>query len=407
MAMGFFPSSSLLAGRNTDLSSASVAMPKCGACGLYKLCNHKMIPVYGKGNSKILIVGSYPSQSDDQAGRALSGKRGAFLKEVVHDLGYDLYEDCWFTYSVICQPGNEKVTGKEIEFCRPNILKFLNEKRPNVIILLGSKAIQSVIGWAWKDNVYYDSSTDHWVGYKIPDRSVNAWICPTYDIQDIIREDDKMLESVFTSHISEAFDKAQSKPWKEVVNLQDQVEVIKDTRKAAKEIIGIAEQEEVTAVDYEANALKPEYSGFKVLSCSLSVLGSNRAISFPWDSHTQEAMAKFWFGKSGKVMSNAKYEDRLTRFLYKRPIRNVYWDTMLASHVIDCRGGITSIKFQVYIWIGVGAYNDHIEPFLREARGTHINLADTEIDLDQLLTYGGEDSLYEGMVAQKQIGVKL
>lgn len=177
-----------------------------------------------------------------------------------------------------------------------------------------------------------------------------------------------------------------------------------DTASAVRRIRDFIKAKARTAVDYEANALKPEYDGFKILSCALSARNVG-TVSFLWNDKTAAAMGDFWFDpKIPKVASNLKYEDRLTRKFYGglRP-RGWFWDTMLAAHVLDCRRGITSVKFQSYVLLGVGGYNDHIEPFLQSSKGKKINEAELEIDPGQLLQYGGEDALYEDKVAQVQM----
>jgi hypothetical protein len=114
-------------------------------------------------------------------------------------------------------------------------------------------------------------------------------------------------------------------------------------------------------------------------------------------------MASVWFGPARLIASNLKYEDRVTNWAYGKSPTNWYWDTMLAAHVLDCRPDITSIKFQVYVLLGVGVYNTAIDPFLRSPKNSHLNSAEHNIEIGQLCQYCGEDSLYEGLVAEKQI----
>ena len=397
---GFFASSTLIASSKPDLSSAAMLLPKCGACGMFRTCHTPKMPVYGRGERKILIVGSFPSMADDSSGKPFSGKAGQFLGHQLSNMGIDLYRDCWSTFAMICFPGDRNKFKNEVDHCRPNLLRIINEKRPNVVILMGQFAVKSLISWTWKEG---PGEMDRWAGWQIPDQSINAWICPMIHpawIKEQIEED------TFTAHLSAAIEKADKRPWKHIPKWKDNVHVEMDDFKAAKMIREITRMNKPTAADYENNALKPEYKGAKILSCSLSVMGSKSAISFPWGRRVREAMAGFWFSMVPKIATNAKHEDRWTRKEYGRRIKNWYWDTMIAAHVLDCRPGITSLKFQVYVLRGVGEYNEHIEPYLAASKGQHINLAETEIALEDLLMYGGEDGLYEGEVAECQIGRK-
>ena len=113
-------------------------------------------------------------------------------------------------------------------------------------------------------------------------------------------------------------------------------------------------------------------------------------------------MSEFWLSTVPKIASNLKFEERWTRHKLGHGIRRWCWDTMLAAHVLDCRPGITSVKFQAFVLLGVGEYNDHIAPFFETVRGRCLNDAELEISLEHLLQYGGEDALYEEMVARAQ-----
>jgi uracil-DNA glycosylase family 4 len=406
MPSGFFHSSRLIDIRKPDLSTVHLLSPKCGACGLAKTCRSPKMPVAGKGKKGILIIGEAPGSAEDKMGKPFVGKAGQYLQEKLEDLGIDLFNDCWVTNANICRPpNNENPELEQVDHCRPNVLQAIATYRPTVIILLGGNAIDSVIGWLWKDKALDDSGVKRWAGWQIPCQTTNAWVCPTFHPSFILRrmeENDRISEHFFESHLANAVSLADSRPWKRVPKWSENVEIIEDHHTAARRIMEIIRWNKPTASDYETNSLKMEYDGAKILCCSLSVLGSRKAIAFHWHGRAIKAMKKFW-KRVPTIMSNMKFEGRVTKAMLDIDIGHYYWDTMLAAHVLDCRSGITSIKFQVFVQLGVGDYSDHIEPFLRAARGRRINMAETEIDPKQLLQYCGEDSLYEGIVAEVQI----
>jgi len=103
-----------------------------------------------------------------------------------------------------------------------------------------------------------------------------------------------------------------------------------------------------------------------------------------------------------KIASNLKVEDRWTRAKLGHRVRNWYWDTMIAAHVLDNTPGITSIKFQAFVHLGQGDYDSHIKPFLKARKESKFNRIH-ELDLNDLLLYGGLDSYLEYWVAMKQI----
>jgi uracil-DNA glycosylase family 4 len=405
MSSGFFAESLLVGTPKTELDNAHLRNAKCGACKMHQHCENPYMPVQGNGEKGILIVLNYPTHSDDLTGRPLTGKQGAFLADIFREFDIDLFKDCWVTFALTCSRSKKTPTNAQVENCRPNMLKVLAAKKPSAIILMGNYAVESVIGWTWKDGT---GDFDRWVGWRIPDQSLNAWITPTYSVNEVLFEENetrkRLLEGAFVSHIADALSVSHKRPWSTIPNWAERVRPIMSDTEAAIEIKKIIRLNQPTAVDYEANGLKPEYDGFKILCCSLSVLGSRTAISFPWAGRSIKAMARFWTSRLPKVAANLKYEDRVTNWFFGKRVRNWHWDTMLAAHYLDCRGGITSIKFQVYVLLGVGAYNDHIAQFLASARGETLNNAEMDIDLRQLLIYCGEDSLYEGLVAQIQWG---
>jgi uracil-DNA glycosylase family 4 len=375
-------------------------LPKCGACKLNKDCRSPYMPVYGNGKKKILLVGEVPSEADDEKGRPFAGDSGSRLREELDRLGVDLKEDCWSTNALICHSPHFKKIARNVEFCRPNLLKVIHEKRPRVIILLGTMAIQSLIKWLWKESA---GELGPWLGWVIPSQQINAWVCPTFHPSYVEREKNQMAGWWFRDHLKAAVKKASSRPWDVVPDYSSMVDIITDTDEAAERIHEITKLKERTAADYEGNGLKTEYDGFKILSCSLSVLGSNKAISFPFHGKAIKALGEFWQSKCPKIASNMKFEDRLTKWYYGFYPRNWYLDIMLMAHFLNCRPRITSLKFQIFVRRGVGAYDDKIESLLRSAEGRRLNDAEFTIEKRQLLQYGGEDSLYEGFVAEDQL----
>jgi hypothetical protein len=81
-------------------------------------------------------------------------------------------------------------------------------------------------------------------------------------------------------------------------------------------------------------------------------------------------------------------------------VNNWQWDTMLATHCLDNRPGICSLKFQALVQMGVPVYNKHIEPMLASYKGPYNRIR--EIEMGSLLYYGGMDALLEWKLAMKQ-----
>ncbi len=167
------------------------------------------MPVSGNGDRKILIVAEAPGKEEDQQNTQLIGQSGQWLRVELADLGVDLDRDCWKTNAIICRPeGNRTPTDAEISHCRPNLLNAIEELKPQTIILLGDAAVRSLIGFLWKEN---PGPIGRWVGWRISDQKLNAWVCPTWHPAYLMRENRQYAKSDprliwFRMHLKVAYD---------------------------------------------------------------------------------------------------------------------------------------------------------------------------------------------------------
>lgn len=373
-------------------------IPKCGACGLLKKCHTPKMPVHGEGRLGILVVGDSPSFTDDRNGEVFSCDHGLYLRRVLRQCGIDIDTDCWSTYALICK-SNGTVTDEQIEYCRPNLRNTIEQLKPKIILLVGTAATRSVIGWLWKEN---PGSITRWHGWNIPSQDLNAWVCPTYDIQYCITEDDPVLHNMFKEAIDEAVSHSE-RPHETVVDPRTEVDLVYDTTDAARIIRTMISKGGAVAFDYEANMLKPESPDARIVSCSVSWKG-RKTIAYPWCGEAIEATRELIRSPLPKIASNMKFEERWTRRHLKTRVRNWVWDTMLAAHVLDNRKSIASLKFQAFVLLGTPVWDNHINEYLQETSDeVSTNQILEQIELKDLLLYNGLDSLYEYRVALCQM----
>jgi uracil-DNA glycosylase family 4 len=350
----------------------------------------------------ILIVGEAPGATEDEQGIPFCGKAGAYLEEVLESIGIDLRRDCWITNSLICRPpDNATPTDAQIEYCQPNLIKTVTALKPRVVITLGGKAVQSLMGWVWRgDDI---GGVGKWAGWKIPCQKPNMWICPTYHPSYLLREHSNVLDKIFKKHLETAF-ACQGVPWPELPDYKSQVEVILDTDIAAEIIRKITAKGGPCAFDYENTCLKPEYEGGEAVCASICWRGK-KTIAYPWHGEAIEASREFLASPNTfKIASNLKHEDRWTRKMFGHGVRGWLWDTMLAAHVLDNReGGICGLKFQAFVVLGAQSYDDAIKQFLRTKKDRKINQVKEEVEIHQLLGYCGMDTLLEYKVAEVQM----
>jgi len=372
----------------------------CGACGLSKHCKSPKMPHTGQGRKRILFIAEAPGEEEDRRNVQLIGQAGQFLRRHLAQLHVDLDVDCWKTNAVICRPvNNEKPTSTMINACQANVLATIRKTHPHVIVLLGESANISLLPLIWDGD---PTPVGKWVGWTIPSRRFNAWVCPTYHPSFIIRAGDNALELLFHKHLAK-FMKLRGRPYSEKpVQEESFVECIYRPAKAARLIREITEGRGPTAFDYETTCLKPDWGEeAKIVSASIC-WGHNKVAAFPFCGDVPEAMRSYLRCPRPKIASNLKFEERWSRTKLNTRVRNWYWDTMQAAHVLDFRRGITSIKFQAFVLLGVGQYNDTIKPYIESKGTSHLNRM-AHAPLNELLVYNGLDSLLEYRVAKIQV----
>lgn len=366
------------------------------------------MPVTGEGRKGILVIGEAPGEEEDKENEQFVGKGGQLLRKSLKRYGVDLDKDCFKYNALICRTRHDAPpTSDQVGYCAPNVLSTIEELKPSTIIVLGFAALRSVVDQAWGGDV--GDSLARWVGWQIPTQKFNAWLCPAYHPDLILKgKEDDQYNLWWQRHI-EAACKLEGRPWNAIPNYKAQITPVYDDKRAAKLIRQIIELGGLTAFDYECNRLKPEGPDAKVVSASICWRGK-RTIAYPWYGEAIAATEEYLRSPVPKIASNMKFEQRWSMALFNTPGRRWVWDTMIAAHVHDNREAITSIKFQQFVWLGSPSYDDHIQKFLKTRGDVQVNKILTEIDLKHLLIYNGLDSLLEYLVAIKQadmLGIEL
>lgn len=402
MLAGFFP--------KTELQTTGTTVPptaRCGACGLHKQCRTPKMRVAGQGVRKVLVVGEAPGETEDALGKPFMGKAGRFLRDALGRIGVDLDRDCWTTNAARCRPPKNKLPDKAVDHCRPFLVQAVKELQPEVVILLGSHAVKSMIGWLWRED---PGGVHKWSGWRIPCREPNAWICPTFHPSHCMRCDEERnpLPSLFfAKHLKAAFAR-KGRPWKEVPDEDKEVDVLTVPDSAVTWLDGFRTGGIPVAFDFETDRLKPDNRDSRIVSCSVS--DGTTTIAYPWHGEAIKATKILLRSEVPKIGSNIKFEERWTRRHLGIGVKNWIWDTMIAAHVLDNRPGITSIKFQAFALLGAPAWDDKTKPYLESGQGGNGANQIRDCDLPTLLRYNGLDSLYEWQVAQvqaKRLGAEL
>jgi uracil-DNA glycosylase family protein len=142
--------------KTTSLRALSAAAHECQGCDLYKTATQV---VFGAGpkSARVVFVGEQPGDQEDRQGAPFVGPAGAMLDKALEDAGIPR-RDVYVTNAVKhfkWEPrGTRRIHKKprisEIKACRPWLEAELRAIHPEVIVLLGASAAQSVMGAQFK-----------------------------------------------------------------------------------------------------------------------------------------------------------------------------------------------------------------------------------------------------------------
>lgn len=375
----------------------------CISCGAHKECITPRMKPYGEFKKKILIIGGSPERIDDDKGLPFQSRYGKLLASVLRKFDVDLFEDCLCMNASMCfvQNGFEDVRGPTnfvIECCRKSVVKVIEEHKPHIIILLGNSALFSVIGSRWKRDL---GTIEKWRGWTIPDQDFKCWICPTYDPKEVLNAKNEVVRTIWEQDLER------------ILKLSEEsIRIYKEPKiKIIEDLSILSTIKRDSAFDYETTGLKPHGEGHKIVCCSIAVSEDLVYVfMMPKTREKRRPFIEYLANKElGKMAQNMKFEETWSTVRLKQPVQGWVWDTMLASHILDNRDGVSGLKFQTYVQFGIVDYDSEVAPFLKsteEKNGNSHNrilkLIQTPAGIKKLLTYCAYDSIYEYRMAMWQ-----
>lgn len=368
----------------------------CASCGRYTESKNMRIQPTGELKKGILNILTMPDDAEDRRGQCWVGKAAQYIEQCYKELGVDVDRDCLNTYAVWCggekAPSDEQVTNH-----RRHITKLIKEYQPKVIVVFGDKALYSVIGHRWKKDF---GTIDKWRGFQIPDQELKAFICPVFAPEVAMENKYKVDELYFKQDLKAAVEKASMKfpVYKdpEIIYLEDDLSVLDSITMGN------------IAFDYETTGIKPHAPGHRIVCASVAVSGEKvYTFMIPESKNKRKPFTDLLQRESvGKFAQNMKFEDTWTNVRFRIPVKGWRYDTMLAAHIIDNRPGVTGLKFQTFVHLGIVDYDSEVSPYLQSS-GNNANelnrileLLTTEDNKRKLLTYCALDSVYEYRIAQ-------
>ncbi len=117
----------------------------------------------GSSNSKIMIIGEGPGANEDKEGFPFVGRAGQLLDKMLLAINLDR-KNVYITNVVNYRPPeNRKPTEEEIKRYFPYLTKHIEIISPKILILLGSTALNTIIG----DQEVISKARGRWMQKKI------------------------------------------------------------------------------------------------------------------------------------------------------------------------------------------------------------------------------------------------
>lgn len=117
-------------------------------CRRCRLADERRAMVYGAGPEKarLMFVGGFPAEDDEQAGQPYSGEAGALLTRIIEAMSFSR-ESVYISHVVKCRPaGGRKPDRFEARACRKHLDQQIKAVGPDVIVVLGEFAARALLG---------------------------------------------------------------------------------------------------------------------------------------------------------------------------------------------------------------------------------------------------------------------
>ena len=119
---------------------------KCYNCPLGKTRTN-IVFSDGLPNPKLMLIGEAPGFYEDKLGKPFVGKAGQLLDRIFASVGLTREKDVYICNTVKCRPPeNRNPEPAEKEACREYLNAQIDIIQPQIILLCGNVAVQSILG---------------------------------------------------------------------------------------------------------------------------------------------------------------------------------------------------------------------------------------------------------------------
>ncbi|MGC8662555.1 MAG: uracil-DNA glycosylase family protein [Candidatus Micrarchaeia archaeon] len=107
--------------------------------------SNRLVPGEGPLNAKIMLVGQAPGNTEDKLLKPFVGRSGKLLDMILNKAQINRKEIYITSVVQFFPPNNRVPSKKEIELCRPFLLRQISIIKPKIIILLGNVATNALL----------------------------------------------------------------------------------------------------------------------------------------------------------------------------------------------------------------------------------------------------------------------
>ena len=158
-----------LKGKDNLLSELRNKIKSIKNCELKKSATN-LVFSDGNPNAKIMIIGEGPGANEDKEGKPFVGRAGKLLDKMLESINLNrknVYISNVVNYR---PPQNRKPTDVEIRRYLPFLQKHIEIINPRILLLLGSTALNAIIG----NEIVISKARGKWVNKKIGNTETNG-----------------------------------------------------------------------------------------------------------------------------------------------------------------------------------------------------------------------------------------
>lgn len=141
---------------HANLDELRAAVQGCRGCDLYRDATQAVFGA-GPADARILVAGETPGDQEDKQGQPFVGPAGKLLDRALVAAGIDraqVYVTNAVKHFKFKERGKRRIHDKpgrtEVVACRPWLLAEMDAVRPELVVLLGATAAQSLLGTGFR-----------------------------------------------------------------------------------------------------------------------------------------------------------------------------------------------------------------------------------------------------------------